>query len=105
MSLMSLTKMMRRMRTAALLAALLGSTACGSSEATCEHNDQCVRGQSCLRRESLPGEDAPLGRCIDPLGVGGVCYHKQDCKDPLACVLPSGGTPGTTGGTCQTVQR
>jgi hypothetical protein len=92
-------------RLVVVAALLLGAIGCGPSEATCERNDQCVRGQSCLRRESLPGEDAPLGRCIDPLGVGGVCYHSTDCKDPLACVLPPGGTPGTTGGTCQFVMR
>jgi hypothetical protein len=88
-----------------LLAGVLGGVGCGSSEATCERNDQCQRGQACLRKESLPGDDAPLGMCIDPLGIGGICYHSTDCKDPLECVFPPGGTPGTTGGACQAVKR
>ncbi len=85
------------------LAAALGGLGCGSSaEMSCERNDQCMRGQACLRAERLPGEDAPLGKCVDPGGVAALCYHGTDCKDPLVCVLPAGGSPAT-GGSCQVV--
>jgi hypothetical protein len=85
-------------------AAAVGSVGCGASEQSCERNDQCQRGQACLRPEPVPGTNSPLGSCIDPRGLGGLCYHATDCHEPLACVLPAGGS-ATIGGSCQAVTR
>jgi hypothetical protein len=93
---------MRILWSLGVVAALGGGVGCGSSEMGCERNDQCIRGQACLRPERPPGEDAPLGKCVDPGGVAALCYHAADCKDPLVCVLPAGGSPAT-GGSCQIV--
>jgi hypothetical protein len=87
-----------------VLAGALCLVACGGSDQSCEFNGQCQRGQVCLRPEPVPGSDSPLGTCIDPHGVAGLCYHETDCKDELVCVLPAGGN-ATTGGSCQGVTR